>query len=343
MLDGVISIPFPSATRPACAQADRPEPSARREFIAGPENRLAAVAVLALATGRRYNPLVLYGPSGAGKSFLAEGLAAVFSSQRPTARAARVTALDFARRYAAAIDTSSTDEFFAEHRQLDLLVLEDLHLIAEKPWAQEAVVAIFDSLVAAQSLVVVTLPATPGAQTGLSSQLAGRLTGGLAIPLSLPGEAARHALVEQTLAELGAVDAPSPAELAGAFTGTVRQLQTAVRAYALTDPGHAALAVGASQRRSTIGEIAAATAKHFGLKVADLQGPSRRRHTALARGIAMWLSRELSGSSLSKIGDYFGRRDHTTVMHACRRLKRLVDADQEVRRSVEQLRAMLTS
>lgn len=356
MVDGVITIPFPAVPRTGAEVF--PAPVVRRQFvsrpfIAGPENTLAAVAVLSvgLGSGFAYNPIVLYGPPGVGKSHLAAGLVSVARQTFVGARIAHVVAVDFAREFVEAIETSSADEFFARYRLLDLLVIEDLHLLANRTAAEEALVCIVDDLMNRDGRLVVTLPSAPGAQSALSPALVSRLTSGLAIPLAQPGLGARQEVLHAA-AEGRGVELSSAAlrRLAEALDGTVRELQGAIAQIELYGQVNQESSVerflldrlaNPVGRRLGAAEIAQATARHFGMKVSELQGASRQRHIALARGVAMYLVREHTDVSLAKIGGYFGRRDHTTVLHAWRKIKKLLDGDLEVRRSVEVLRQTL--
>ncbi len=200
--------------------------------------------------------------------------------------------------------------------------------------------------------MVVTALAAPAELRGLMPGLQGRLLAGLSVPLSAPGATARLAIL-RGLAGLREIDLVEPVAqaLAEGLNGTVPELLSALIQLEVParmdgkpiDSGavrdYLASRNGAKQPR--IHDIAILTARYFSLKLADLRGSSRRRPVLTARDVAMYLARSVCRTGLQQIGLYFGGRDHTTVMHACRKIEALVKTDSAIRQAVDQLRQKL--
>jgi chromosomal replication initiator protein len=352
MVDGIVTIPLPGHAMICVVPPDgeSPRPSALGQFLAGPENRLVEPSVRAVLERRAapFNPLVLYGPSGTGKSHLARGLAAAWKSRFPGQRVAYAMAADFARELADAIEAQAIDDFRHRYREAALAVFEDLADLVGKDAAQEELLHTLDALLYGGAQVVVTARTTPGGITGLLPGLQSRLTGGLTVPISPPGPAARLAIV-QCLAQLREIDLAEPVAqlLADGFSGTVPellgallQLEVPARHDRQTIDARAVrqyLAERSASKHHQVREIAIATARHFSLKLADLRGSSRRRPVVAARDVAMYLTRRITRASLYQIGQFFGGRDHTTVLHSCHKAEELVKDDPAVRQALHEL------
>lgn len=342
-------------------------------FLVGPENRLVEVAVRSVlaempdrppnspSAACYYSPLVLHGPSGIGKSHVAQGLAAVWKTRNRRQRVVVTTAVDFARELTDAIESQAVDEFRKKYRTAGLLVFEDLGQLATRKSgklnAQEEFIHTLDALLAEERWVVVTASAAPVELPGLLPALQSRLSGGLMVPLAPPGREARLAVLQQ-LAALREVELPEPVAevLAEGISGTVPELAGALMQLAmpkgLGPNGFGAepidlraarryLAQRNNKEQPSVHEIAVATAKHFSLRLTDLKSPVRRRALVTARGVAVYLARHCGGESLQEIGRYFGGRDHTTVMHSCRRTEEMLDSDPSIHEAVERLRKEL--
>jgi chromosomal replication initiator protein len=356
MVDGVVDIPLPG--RPLESAAQESGAAVARHFVAGPENHLVEIAVRSVVEGppNGYNPLVFYGPSGTGKSHLAHGLAAAWKARDRRQRVVCTTAVDFARELADAIETQAVDEFRTKHRGAAFLVVEDLGMLATrksgKLSAQEELIHTLDALVAEEHWLIVTSSVSPAALPGILPALQSRLTAGLLVPLSPPGIEARLAILEQ-LAAIRDIPLPEPVArvLAEGLAITAPELagslvQLAAPAKFQDDPfdveaARRYVAKRTGRQRPNLHEIALATARHFSLRLADLRSPVRRRALVVARGVAVYLARQLTEESLERIGDYFGGRDHSTVMHSCRKTEVLIGCDPVVREAVERLKNSL--
>ena len=356
MADGVVTIAMagqPLAGKPA-SLGDPRCPLRFGEFVAGPENRLVEPAVQGVLNHRPtpYNPLVLYGPSGTGKSHLARGLATAWKDRFPASRIAYATAVDFARELGDAIETHAVEEFRDRYRGVELAVFEDIGQLADKQAAQEEMIGTLDALRDSGGQVVVTARAAPVELAGLMPALQGRLSAGLTVPLAAPGPEARAAVLARwvRLQEIG-LSEPILRMLAEGLQGTVPelcgamlQLELPARQEGRTLDAKAVrdfLAERDLTRRPEIRDIALAAARYYSLRLADLRGASRRRPVVVARDVAMFLCRQLTRSSLQGIGEYFGDRDHTTVMHSCRKMETLFQNNPEIRQAVETLHQKL--
>jgi chromosomal replication initiator protein len=318
-----------------------------REFVGDEENALVKAVESALDPGSTCNPLVFSGPTGVGKSLLAQGLAQLWRQRRPEDRVSVVTGADFARSYAHAVQTDTLADHRAKLATAALVVLDGLEELVKKPAAQQELIYVLDAALAEGVRVIVTSrePLSPGGP--FLPGLASRLSAGLVVPLAHPGPAARRVLVVKMVEELGVAITPEAAELlAGELPGTADELRHAL--LQLCEPADEDSRVDeqavrrfleerTEQRRPTVNKIAAHVARRFRLKATDLQGKTRRREVVQARGVAMLLARRLTGASYQAVGRHFGGRDHSTVMHACRRITEQLKSDPALKRTVEEL------
>ena len=347
-MDRIIAIPL--SGQPPGTGGDLNPGSAWPEFLAGPENRLVEPAVRSVLDdpANGYNPLLFYGPTGTGKSHLARGLAAEWKARHLRQRVLCTTAADFVRELTDAIQTQATDELRERYAAAALLVLEDLDRLAGEHDVQEELVQTLDALLAADGRVVLTASTAPARLPGIMPRLRSRLESGLTVPLAPPGPGARLAVVEQ-LARLRELELSESAAqlLAEGLPVTVPELLDVLVQLEASDQleggridGKAArqfLAVRDGRRQVALHPIAVSTARLFALKPSELRSASRRQAVVTARGVAMYLARQLTAKSLDQVGRYFGGRDHTTVIYGCRKTERLLENDPAIRRAVEQL------
>lgn len=324
----------------------------------------------------RFSPIVLQAPAGYGKSHLCQGLVeqlnsasrspanpsthtathtAASNSARRSAtrpkRAQRLTGADFARAITDAYQTDSLGEFRDGLAGLRLFVLDDLEELDDKPHAQQQLSVLLDAMSAHGTNVVVTTKTAPGEARNLDRGLTSRLSQGLLLSIERPGEAAREELLRKWAAQFSLALEPaelqrlseasqrfSPAQTQGllttyaAYAHTEEILNAADRIDAFFQEQGAAI-----NPRPTLKQIALQTAKLFQVTQRELCGPTRRQAVVKARGVAMYVARKLDVGSLERIGQHFGNRDHTTVMHACRRTEEQLQLDPHIGDAVAKL------
>ncbi len=319
-------------------------------FLAGPENFLIVEAVKSVFNGQFppfYNPLVLHGPPGVGKTHLAAGMADTWRRIRGPRSAIHAMALDFARQWTEASETRTTDEFRARYRRPELLAIDDLDALADRPAAQDELLHTIDALLSAGSQVVVTAREAPGEIAGLLPALKARLISGLVVRVAPPGREVRLAAARK-FAVLGGLDLsqeaaqalvdglPEPLSAIWAAIGYLR-MSGSIEPSKSLDRRVAELLAERKRNEPSLREIARAVARHFSVRLTDLRSGCRRRAVVTARDVAMYLARTLTGKSFEQIGAYFGGRDHSTVSHGCTKTAQLLKADAILRRAFDQL------
>ncbi len=350
VVTGIFTIPL-SAHSPGSAREVAGDACRLGEFIAGPENLLAASALRPYLdrAATPYSPLVLYGPHGSGKSHLARGLADWWRDHFPHARVAVLSAAEFGQAYVTAVHDQRLEALRRKLQNVALFVLEDLGQLAGKRAAQEELVRLLDVLADREAMVVVTAQWLPIQTNVLMASLRSRLSAGLSVPLALPAPSTRRAILQRVVETRGiALPKRTLHCLADklnvsvpALVAAVQELVQAHQQAADSDEVTQRLAEQAAARMPSLSEIGTLTAKYFGLKLADLKSPLRQRPLVAARAMAMYLSRQLTDKSLERIGEFFGRRDHTTVLHACRRTEKLLRRDRASRQAASELKRNL--
>lgn len=318
------------------------------EFVVGNENRLVAAAVAELLEAPTMGPLVLHGPSGSGKTLVVREIVGAWSIARPDDVVMRLTGGEFAEQYAAAVETDRIDSLRRRFAECDLLIVDGLQSLQGKASAQQELLHVCDAL-EGRGTVIVALDVAPNRSDSLMPSLTARLAGGIVVGLAAPSVESRRTILRRLAERTGGIvddDALQPLaadralgipEMTGAFL-TLRQ--SAVVDNRKFD-GHyvrEALERRAEASAPTLKQVTEATARRFELSVADLKSHSRRRTVVAARDVAMLLARRVGGSTLQEIGRYFGGRDHTTVLHSCRKLEAALLHDSELRTTFDEIR-----
>ncbi|MBB5715530.1 chromosomal replication initiator protein DnaA [Sphingomonas aerophila] len=351
--------PAPSLASPA---GERPALDPRNtfdRFVVDASNRVALNAAKLLAEDGppRFSPLFLHAGTGQGKTHLMHAIAHAFLAVRPEARVLYMSAERFMFEFVASMRARDTFAFKARLRSADLLLIDDLQFIAGKDSTQEEFFHTINEIMGANKRLVIAADRAPQALDGVEARILSRLGGGLVADIKAPGLDLRRAILSAKLDDLP--DTKVPAEvldlIAGRIHTNIRELEGALNrvvAYAqLTgeriDLEFATQTLGdafrGAQRRVTIDEIQKLVTQHFALKPLDLVSARRSRCVARPRQIAMYLSKRLTTRSLPEIGRKFGGRDHSTVIHAVRKIEELRDTDREIDSAVRVLLRELES
>jgi chromosomal replication initiator protein len=329
-------------------------------FVTGPSNEFAfAVArrVASWADGH-FNPVLFHGPYGFGKTHLLNAVAAEATRAAPDKKVVYLTAERFLSTFVRAIQDRSTAAFKDELRTADLLLIDDVHFIGGKQSSQEELFHTLMALMSEGRRVVLSADRPPAALTEVDARLRSHLSAGLVCGIEPADRTLRLGILERKLQQLArqqdfrraASARPEVLEfLADRFTDSVRELEGALNTLvARLGDGVCILSLEEAQailrphlrggeKRVTVDDIQKATAEHFGLKQADLISERRNRAIARPRQAAMWLAKQLTTRSLPDIGRRFGGRDHTTVLHAVRRIDELRAGDAQLSRDLETL------
>jgi chromosomal replication initiator protein len=351
-----------AATVPPPSTAQRLNPKYTfDQFVIGPSNRLAHAAALAVAEmpSQAYNPLFIYGPPGLGKTHLLHSVGNYVDAFGGGLSVRYATAEEFTNAFLAALQARSLEDFKARFRGVDVLLVDDVQFLERKARSEEELFHTFNALYDAGSQLVITCDRLPGDLGDLEDRLRERFAAGLVTDIERPDLATRLAIVRKRASHDG-IDLPARAAelLAARITTNVRALEGALIrlvAYAsltqrpldesLTTDVLDRLGVMAAPGAAppTITAIQTAACSHFGLTREELLSRSRAERIVWPRQAAMYLAKELTEYSLPAIAREFAGRDHTTVMHACRRVAVHISASQQAYADIESLTATLTS
>jgi chromosomal replication initiator protein len=322
-----------------------------RQFIAGPENALLGILVSAISTRPPlFNPITLYGPTGVGKSHLLEGVVERQRTLGSSSRALSITGSDFARGFARAIELDSVSEWRDRNRRVDLFVLDDLQELSTKPSAQQEFLHTLDALVDQDQQLLIASRHAPLEWSWMSPGLRSRLEGGLIIPVVPPAEETQQFMVTELALRHGLPPGAEPVLQVSCIPRTYPQIQQSLlhclQRLAGADAAGSDVTVrrksDATQKESLV-RIAKLVARQSQIKLSDMLGPSRRQTIVRARGIAVYLARTLLNLSFDDLGEYFGGRDHTTVLHSWRKTMERLEADVRFKHEIHNLLVSLAS
>jgi chromosomal replication initiator protein len=324
-------------------------------FVVGGNNQLAAAAARAVADApaRMYNPLFIYGGVGLGKTHLMHAIGHVLGQRDPVRRVAYVSSEWFTNDLIASIQEGRMSEFRRRYREIDLLLIDDVHFLGEKERTQEEFFHTFNALYEAQRQIVVTSDRPPKEIPGLEERLVSRFEWGLVTDIRSPDLETRVAIL-RTKAEEGDIVIPDQVleYIARNCRSNVRELEGAViklLAYSsLTQrditPELAREALGGvltPGAERTPEAIQKRVAAEYGVAVEALGSRRRTKEVTVPRQVAMYLMRELLDLPLARIGEHFGGRDHSTVIHSVNKVEEEMAHDDAVRERIEALRAEL--
>lgn len=322
-------------------------------FVVDSTNRVAFNAAKAVAQPGlpQFSPLYLHSGTGQGKTHLMHALGQAFLDANPQATAIYVTAERFMFEFVQALRNKDTHAFKTRLRSVDLLMIDDLQFIGGKDATQEEFFHTVNEFMASGKRLVIAADRAPQALEGFEPRLAGRLGSGLVADIKPAELELRRAIVARKLEDMPAVDMPDEVIdlLAARITSNVRELEGALnRLLAYANLSNETITIDFAvatlgevlrnaQRRITIDEIQRAVSSHFEVKQIDLISERRAVAIARPRQIAMYLAKRLTTRSLPEIGRKFGNRDHSTVIHAVKRIEELRGKDVEIDGAVRAL------
>jgi chromosomal replication initiator protein len=357
-----------AASRPL-ARASSPEPGPAiiasrlnpaftfQSFVEGKSNQLARAAASQVGEnpGTSYNPLFIYGGVGLGKTHLMHAVGNSMLARKPNARVAYVHSERFVGDMVRGLQHNKISEFKRSYRSLDALLIDDIQFFAGKERSQEEFFHTFNALLEGQRQIVLTCDRYPKEVVGLEERLKSRFGWGLTVAIE-PPELETSVAILMSKAEADGVDLPEQVAffIAKRIRSNVRELEGALRRVIANskftgrpinlDFAKEALRdlLALQERLVSIENIQKTVAEYFKIRVGDLLSKKRSRSIARPRQVAMALSKELTNHSLPEIGDAFGGRDHTTVLHACRRIKALRETEKRIDEDYQNLLRTLT-
>lgn len=327
-------------------------------FVVGESNRFAHAAALAVAQniGVAFNPLFIYGATGLGKTHLMHAIAHFVLKNNPSAAIAYVSSENFVNEYVAALRDGNIANFRKRYRNTDVLLIDDVQFFAGKERCQEEFFHTFNELFNSGRQIVLSCDKPIDEVSDIEQRLVSRFGWGVSVDIQAPDYETRLAILQKKAALLGRDTAIEPAVLellARKFTKSIRRMEGALTnliGYAsLVNSGNAVTLEKANELLADafceedenatvdIDKIQKKTAESFNIDPSEIVGKRRPANIAMARQIAMYLSRKLTTHSLQEIGRQFGGRDHGTVMHAIKVIGNAMENDENIKRKVDYL------
>ena len=326
-------------------------------FVVGPSNRLAHASCVAVSQslGATYNPLFLYGNAGLGKTHL---LHAVCHEIRHRSNGASIQLLsceEFVNRFIRAIEQGNISSFHSQFRTVDALVIDDVQFLREREQSQEEFFHTFNAIYNNGRQIILSADSPPAEIPSLEDRLVSRFNWGLVARIDPPSYETRVAIVQKKAHLRGLQVGDEIAEyIARQVQANIRELEGALTTiYALATTTHEPVTLELAQRalegqirlatrRITVMDIVEVVAKHFDVRLTDLQSKRRSQSITVPRQICMYLARLLTKHSLEEIGGHLGGRDHTTVMHACAKIDEEKQSDPQMQALLAELTKQIT-
>jgi len=321
-------------------------------FVVGPSNRFAHAASMAVAEtpAKAYNPLFIYGPVGLGKTHLMQAIGQETFRRNPNLKILYITSEKFTNQLINAIKTGTTVKFREKYRNVDCLLIDDIHFIAGKEATMEEFFHTFNSLYDAHKQIVVSSDKPPKDINNLEERLVSRFEWGLVTDIQPPDYETRTAILRKK-AERENLYIPDSVTsfIADKIKSNIRELEGAlirVVAYSKLVGKEVDEATAydvlkdlivETQKKITIDLIQRKVAEYFEIRPSDMTAKRRSRNVVYPRHVAMFLSREMTGMSFPEIGEQFGGRDHTTILHAYEKIKKDIKKDQKFKLLVDKL------
>ena len=326
-------------------------------FVQGKSNQLALAAARQVAEnpGSSYNPLFLYGGVGLGKTHLMHAVGAALLERNPNAKVVYLHSERFVADMVKALQLNAINDFKRFYRSVDALLIDDIQFFAGKERSQEEFFHTFNALLESGQQMILTCDRYPKEIAGLEDRLKSRFGWGLTVAVEPPELETRVAILMKKAAE-GGIALPEDAAffLAKKIRSNVRELEGALKRVVANShfTGEAISTpfiqeslrdlLALQDRQVSIDNIQKTVANYYKIKIADILSKRRSRSVARPRQVAMALAKELTNHSLPEIGDAFGGRDHTTVLHACRKIKELRETDRDIHDDYDNLYRSLT-
>ena len=323
-------------------------------FVVGNSNKFAHAASLAVAEtpGRTYNPLFIYGGVGLGKTHLMHAIGHYIKKNVPTVKVAYVTSEKFTNELIDSIKDKKTISFRNKYRKIDVLLIDDIQFLAGKERTQEEFFHTFNTLYESNKQIIISSDRPPKNIPTLEDRLRSRFEWGLITDIQPPDYETRIAILRKK-AQLERLDVPEETiyYIADKIQSNIRKLEGALNkviAYASLNNITVSKEIAAqvlkdiippeAPKKITIDLIQKVVAEHYGLKIEDLKTKKRTRKIAFPRQVAMYLCRELiDGASLPKLGEAFGGRDHTTILHGYEKINTEIINDTELKETINEL------
>jgi len=326
-------------------------------FVVGPSNRFAHASCIAVSQspGDTYNPLFVYGHSGLGKTHLLHAVCHEVKRKSSSAVVQLLSCEEFVNRFIQAIEQGDLSGFQSRFRSVDTLIIDDIQFLREREQSQEEFFHTFNALYSNGRQIILSADCAPGEIPSLEERLISRFNWGLVARIDPPSYETRIAIVQKKAHLRGfAVSDEVAGYIARKVHANIRELEgalTTIYAVSMTTGKEVTLEmaqtaldghIDAGARHIRISDIADVVARHFNIRLADLQSKKRSQSIAEPRQICMYLARQLTKHSLEEIGGHLGGRDHTTVMHACGKIEDLQKADPRMHATLDQLAGQIT-
>ncbi|WP_425563519.1 chromosomal replication initiator protein DnaA [Microbulbifer aestuariivivens] len=329
-----------------------------KSFVEGKSNQLGLAAAQQIADnpGSAYNPLFIYGGVGLGKTHLMHAVGNALLERNPNAKVVYLHSERFVADMVKALQLNAISDFKRYYRSVDALLIDDIQFFAGKERSQEEFFHTFNALLEGGQQIILTCDRYPKEIDGLEERLKSRFGWGLTVAVEPPELETRVAILMKKAEQVG-VDLPHDSAffIAQRIRSNVRELEGALRRV-IANAQFTGRAIddvlvrealkdllALQDRLVSIDNIQRVVAEYYKIKVADLLSKRRSRSVARPRQVAMSLAKELTNHSLPEIGDAFGGRDHTTVLHACRKIRELQESDADIREDVKLLTRSLTT
>lgn len=327
------------------------------DFVSGSSNQFAHAAAMAVANNpaTTYNPLFIYGGVGLGKTHLINAIGNAILNRNPDMRVCYYASEKFMNELINSLRYARMDEFRNKFRSMDVLLIDDVQFIAGKERTQEEFFHTFNALYEAHKQIVVTSDKFPKEIPGLEERLRSRFEWGLIADIQAPDVETKQAILKMK-ADKNGINLPEDVAffLSNSITSNVRELEgflIRLGAYASLTSTPLTLEMAREvlkdilvekNRELSVEEIQKNVAAHFNIKLSDLKSPKRLKALVLPRQIAMYLSRQLTSLSFPEIGERFGGKDHSTIIHAIKKIESLQESDFQLRATINTLKNTLT-